>query len=184
MTSLHEIFSFVCGQQHSWVIGGEELPFCQRCTGLYVGAVPALLVFLWFRPKPTKGMLWTHGMCLLLMVPFGYHLVAQTGEIRMLTGQLFAIGLVYYLTLLAADRWPSLRELSSRGIAGYFAAGLATLFALQASVIWGGPWTSAVLSWIGFGGLLIYGLLVVMNLMLLAVAAWEFLRRRARYSET
>jgi len=184
VTTLHEIFSLLCGQQQSWVIGGAELPFCQRCTGLYMGAVPALLVFLWFRPKATKGMLWTHGMCLLLMVPFGYHLVAQTGRIRMLTGQLFAIGLVYYLTLLIADRWPNQRELSPRGITGYFAAGLAALFLLQASVIWGGPRTNVVLSWIGFGGLLIYGLLVLVNLMLLAVAAPEFLRRRAHYSDT
>ena len=184
MTSLHEIFSFVCGQQHNCIVGGEELPFCQRCTGLYVGAVPALLAWFLFKPKPTNRMLWTHGMCLLLMMPFGYHLVSQNGEVRMLTGQLFAIGLVYYLTLLAADRWPSLRELSPRGIAGYFAAGLATLFVLQASVLWGGPRTNAVLSWMGFGGLLIYGLLLVMNLMFMAVAAWEFVRRRAHYSET
>jgi len=177
--SLHDIFSLVCGQQHNWVVGGAELPFCQRCTGLYVGAVPALLVFSWLRPRATKGMLWVHGMCLLLMVPFGYHLVAQNGEIRMLTGQLFAIGSVYYLTLLLASLWPGGRELSRRGIAGYFAAGLVTLFLLQASVIWGGPRTNLELSWMGFGGLLIYGLLVLANLVLLTDAAWEFLRGRA-----
>lgn len=173
MPLLHPIFSFVCGQEHCWNVGGEALPLCQRCTGLYVGAVPALLVYLWFRPKATNGMLWTHGMCLLLMAPFGYHLVAQTGELRMLTGQLFAIGLVYYLTLLPADRWPPLRELSRSGMAGYFLSGMATLFFLQAAVIWGGPRTNTMLSWMGLLGLLIYGLLVLGNLLALTIAALD-----------
>jgi uncharacterized membrane protein len=182
--SWHDIFSFVCGQQHNWVVGGEELPFCQRCTGLYVGALPALLVYLRIRPKATNGLLWLHGMCLLVMAPFGYHLVAQNGAARMLTGQLFAIGLIYYLTLLAADRWTVTRALSSREIARYLAAEVATLLLLQAAVIWGGPRTNVVLAWMGLGGLVVYGLLVLLNLLLLALAAGESLRRRAPYSET
>ena len=184
MPPLHHIFSFVCGQEHNWVVGGEALPFCQRCTGLYVGAVPALLVYLWFRPKATSGMLWVHGMCLLLMVPFGYHLIAQTGELRLLTGQLFAIGLVYYLTLLPADRWPPRQELSRNGMAGYFLSGMATLLLLQAAVILGGSRTSTVLSWAGLLGLLIYGFLVLGNLLALMIAAMRLLRRRTYYSRT
>lgn len=184
MTPLYEIFSFVCGQQHNWVVGGEELPFCQRCTGLYVGALPALLAYLLWKPKPTTGMLWTHGLFLLLMAPFGYHVVAQTGEIRMLTGQLFAAGLVYYLTLLPSDRWASSGELSPRGVVSYFAAGVLCVTLLQLAVLWGGSRANAVLSWMGFAGLLLYGLLVLMNLLLLAMTAWEFLRRRAHYSES
>lgn len=184
MPPLHHIFSFVCGQEHNWIVGGEALPFCQRCTGLYVGAVPTLLVYLWFRPKATSGILWVHGMCLLQMVPFGYHLIAQTGEVRMLTGQLFAIGLIYYLTLLPGDRWPPRQELSRSGIAGYFLSGTATLFLLQAAVIWGGPRTSTMMSWMGLLGLLIYGLLVLGNLLALTIAALSLLHRRTNYSQT
>ena len=180
---LREIFSFVCGQQHNWAVGGGELPFCQRCTGLYVGAVPALLLFLSFRPKATNRMLWVHGMCLLVMVPFGYHLLPQTGEVRMLTGQLFAIGLVYYLTLLAADRWSQVRKESTRGIAGYLVASAVMLLLLQAAVIRGGPRTNELLSWLGFTGLVLYGLLVLLNLVLLAMATTESLRKRVQHTE-
>ena len=184
MSLLPELFSLLCGQEHSWIVGGGALPFCQRCTGLYVGAVPALLVYLWFRPKATSELLWVHGMCLLQMVPFGYHLIAQSGELRMLTGQLFAVGLVYYLTLLLADRWPPRQELSRSGIAGYFLSATATLFLLQAAVSLGGSRTNKVLSWVGMIGLLIYGLLVSVNLLALAIAALRVLFRRTLYSET
>ncbi|HXX99697.1 MAG TPA: DUF2085 domain-containing protein [Candidatus Limnocylindrales bacterium] len=184
MTPLHDIFSLVCGQQHNSVVGGMELPFCQRCTGLYVGVVPALLVYLLCKPKPTARMLWVHGIFLLLMVPFGYHLVVQTGEIRMLTGQLFACGLVYYLTLLLSDRWASWRKLLPLGDASYFALLALSLLLLQIAVIWGGKRTNAILSWLGFGGLLLYALLVLVNLAFLAEAAWNALRRRAHYSES
>ena len=45
---LHPIFSWVCGQNlaHSWSPGGELLPCCQRCTGVYVGAFVAALLHL------------------------------------------------------------------------------------------------------------------------------------------
>ena len=184
MPLLHPIFSLVCGQQHNWIVGGDALPFCQRCTGLYVGAVPALLAYLWFRPKATSGMLWVHGMCLLQMVPFGYHMIAQTGELRTLTGQLFAIGLVYYLTLLPGDRWPPRQELSRSGMAGYFLSATAAVLLLQAAVNWGGPRTNNVLSWVGFTGLWIYGFLVLANFLILIIAALRLLDRRAHYSHT
>jgi uncharacterized membrane protein len=181
---LHDIFAHVCGQQHNWIVGGQELPFCQRCAGLYAGAAPALLALLFFKPKPSKGMLWTHGLSLLLMAPFGYHLVAQTGELRMLTGQVFAIGLVYYLMLLPSDRWANWQKLAPRKVANYFALGGLWIVLLQFAVIWGGPRTNELLSWAGFGGLAIYGILVVLNVLLVATAASDLIHRRVHHSES
>ena len=151
---------------------------------MYAGAVLALPVFLLFRPKPTNCMLCMRGLLLLLMVPFGYHLLAQNGEIRMLTGQLFAIGLVYYLTLLPADYWHRWREPLAHSVPGYFAAGVVPVLLLQTIVIWGGSRTNAVLSWLGFAGLLLYALLVIVNLLLLAGNVRELLSRRTRSSES
>ena len=37
MEALFSIFSNVCAQEGSWALGEELLPFCHRCTGLYVG---------------------------------------------------------------------------------------------------------------------------------------------------
>jgi uncharacterized membrane protein len=184
VTSLHDIFSLVCSQQHNWVLGGDTLPFCQRCTGLYVGALSALSVFLLVRPKPTTRMHWVHGVLLLVTVPFGYHLLTQTGEIRMLTGQLFAIGLVYYLMLLPEDYWPKWRESLARGVPGYFMMSLTTVLVLQAAVIWGRTRTNVILSWLGLGGLLIYLTLVTVNLLLLAISARNSLSPRVHSSES
>jgi len=182
--TLHQIFSLVCGQQHNWVLGGADLPFCQRCTGLYVSVFPALLAYLLCKPKPTSRILWVHGIFLLAMPPFGYHLVAQTGEIRMLTGQLFAWGLVYYFALLPSDRWSGWRRLSPLGNKSYFALLGLWLLYLQATIAWGGQRTNTILSWAGSFGLLAYALLVLTNLMLLAKTAWGAMRGHARFSES
>jgi len=104
MEYLAEVFGLVCSREHCWAPGGEVLPFCQRCTGLYVGAAVAVVLYALFRPRPTSLSLWIHGLLLLVMVPFGYHLVPQNGVLRTLTGQLFAVGLVCYLSLLPTAR--------------------------------------------------------------------------------
>jgi uncharacterized membrane protein len=99
---LQQFFGVVCGQNptHSWALGGVILPFCQRCTGLYLGAfVAALLHSLW-RPAPTARWLWLNGGFLILMVPFGFHWLPQGPAIRTITGVLFGFGLVGFLTLL------------------------------------------------------------------------------------
>jgi len=181
---LREVFSYLCGQQHNWAPGGVNLPFCQRCTGLYVGAVPALILFLLFKPKPTSRMLWLHGICLLLMIPFGYHLIAQTGEERTLTGQLFAFGLIFYLTLLPANRLPKWKALWESNSHSYLIAAVMVLLALQVDIAWGGLRTNALLSWLGFAGLILYQLLVLTNIVLLLVFAWQSLHRRPKLSQT
>lgn len=184
MPPLQHIFSFLCAKQHNWLVGGAELPFCQRCTGMYVGAIAALVAYLLMKPKPSRRMLWTHGIFLLVMAPFGYHLVVQTGEIRMLTGQLFAAGLVYYLLLLPSDRWPGWHALLPAGIASYFALLVLGIILLQLAVTRGGPYTHTILTWLGFSGLLVYGMLVLLTLVLLAEAAWGLVRRRMRFTES
>jgi uncharacterized membrane protein len=181
---LREIFSYVCGQQHNWAPGGVNLPFCQRCTGLYVGAVPALLLILGFKPKPTSRMLWLHGICMLVMIPFGYHLLAQTGEERTLTGQLFAFGLIFYLTLLPADRLPKWKALWQSNSQSYLIACVMVLLGLQVDIAWGGLHTNAALSWLGLAGLVLYGFLVLLNFALMLVFAWEFIHTRTRLSKT
>lgn len=176
MEFLHQLFSFVCGQQHTWSLGGEVLPFCQRCTGLYVGAALALLPLLLFRPRPTARVLWLHGLLLLLMVPFGYHLVPQNAVLRTLTGQLFAFGLAYYLTLTPALHQENWRPLAGEHTGAYAAAGLVTLALLQLAVHFGGVGTAHWLAWTGFAGLLIYSALAALNLVALSASGWQWLR--------
>lgn len=177
MTVLDQVFSYVCGSNHLWAPGGEVLPFCQRCTGLYVGCVFALVLYALFRPRPTSLVLWIHGLLLLLMVPFGYHLVPQNGVIRTLTGQLFAFGLVYYLMLSPAARlniWSRARRENLRAYIFWLLGGIG---ALQIAVQAGGVRTGTVLAWAGLAGLVVYAALVVANLVLLWPAILHILRR-------
>ena len=46
------IFSHVCGQGRCFLVGGAALPVCQRCLGLYVGA---LLTAAWIVAGGVRG---------------------------------------------------------------------------------------------------------------------------------
>jgi uncharacterized membrane protein len=176
MAGLEQIFSFVCGSDHRWALGGELLPFCQRCTGLYVGGALAFLLYGLFRPRPTWRVLALHGLLLVQMAPFGYHWVAQNGAIRTLTGQLFAFGLVYYLMLNPAAQlglWEKRRN--GRPLA-YALGGLLSLAGLQLAVHFGGSATGAIQAWMGFAGLLIYAALVLANFVALPMAVGALIR--------
>jgi uncharacterized membrane protein len=172
MPFLRELFFWVCSQQPSWALSGIALPFCQRCTGLYAGAVPALLLHFIFKPRPSTPTLWVHGMLLLFMAPFGYHLIPQSAELRTLTGQLFAFGLVYYLMPLPAGRLGLWQPSSLSDARGYYVACLATLPLLQLGVHLGGARTNIFLSWVGFAGFVLYAALAAANLVLVPLTLW------------
>lgn len=177
MVELEQLFSHVCGQVNSWAPGGKILPFCQRCTGLYVGGPFALMLYGLFRPRPTSRVLWIHGLLLLLMVPFGYHFVPQNGTVRTLTGQLFAFGLVYYLALNPAAQLSIWTGRYSENFRAYAISALAVISAVQLAVRLGATGISVALAWIGFAGLLLYAALAIANLLLLPLATWRLLRR-------
>jgi len=101
LETVRHVSGWVCGQNpaHSWSPGGELLPLCQRCTGVYVGAFIAALFHLAWRPAPTTRWLWLNGAFLLLMVPFGFHWIPQNAELRCGSGIFFGFGLVGFLRL-------------------------------------------------------------------------------------
>jgi uncharacterized membrane protein len=173
---VEQFFALVCRREHCWAPGGEVLPFCQRCTGLYVGAAVAVVLYAAFRPRPTSLSLWIHGLMLLLMVPFGYHLVPQNGMLRTLTGQLFAAGLVCYLSLLPTSRLSSWQREDKRMSLAYAVGVLGSLAIVQSAVHAGGRVTGAVLAWAGLVGLVALAALAIANLVLLPPAVWRIIR--------
>ena len=179
---VREVFALVCGRAHCWALGGEALPFCQRCTGLYVGAAVAVVLYAVFRPRHSSLSLWIHGLLLLLMVPFGYHLVPQNGVLRTLTGQLFAVGLVSYLSLLPTSRLAFWREGGKGAWRAYAVWVLGSVVILQGVVQVGGRLAGAVAAWLGFVGLIVLVMLVLTNLILLLEAMWRALRRTALFT--
>ena len=71
MDVLSEIFSQLCGRERCFDAGGQALPICQRCLGLYVGAAATALWLavsgIWRRGLPSRPVFLTH----LAMLPAG-----------------------------------------------------------------------------------------------------------------
>lgn len=146
MNLLREVFSHICGQQHCWVLGGMTLPLCERCTGLYVGAFFGLILVLAFRPRPRVLVYWIHGWFMLIMLPFGFHLVAHGGLMRTVTGALFAFGLVYYLALNPLTLWHFWGSDSVRRTGGYLLMLALMVTVLLAAICSGGIWAAWILT--------------------------------------
>lgn len=104
---LRHVFGWVCGQNpaHTWSPGGELLPLCQRCTGVYAGAFAAAVLHLAWRPAPTPRWLWLNGAFLLFIMPSGFCWIPQNPELRCVSGILFGFGLVAFLWLTLPDKF-------------------------------------------------------------------------------
>lgn len=100
-TELASWFSHVCGQhpEHIWAPATNALCCCQRCTGLYLGALVGLLAHLGLRPRLDGRFLGLHGWFLAAMVPLGFHWVPQGPLLRTTSGFVFALALMTYFRL-------------------------------------------------------------------------------------
>lgn len=128
---LHDIFGLVCGQHtaHTWAPAGEQLPLCQRCTGIYAGFIAALAVRIVARPP--QGARWTllHALFVAQIAPAGLHLFPQGPLLRTLSGAVFAAGLAYFLLLaLPQAAGHTVRRRPARG--GLYSLGLANAVAV------------------------------------------------------
>src|SRR5512133_566570 len=185
MDTLANIFSALCGQEpgHTWAPGGLLLPCCQRCAGLYAGALAAGVLHLFFRPRLSGRFLEVHGLFLLLMVPFGYHWLPQGPALRAITGVLFGFGIVTMLRLpLESPGWVGRGEGIARSpmrwAAGWYFAGVAASLML---VPWLGSSGSELAAWLltgaTAGGLSTFFLLLAADAAVAARAAGRALRR-------
>ena len=174
-------FAAVCGQDpgHTWAPGGILLPCCQRCTGLYVGAGAAALLHLLLRPRLSGRFLEIHGAFLLLMLPFGFHWVAQEPVLRTLTGVLFGFGVVTFLWLpLSQTCRPPARMRLADWL--YLLVLGATLLFLPTMAMRGGVVAAYGLSSLALCGALALCALIVGDLILGLVGALRLMRRLAR----
>jgi uncharacterized membrane protein len=123
---LRHVFGWVCGQDpaHTWSPGGELLPLCQRCTGVYAGAFAAALLHLAWRPAPAPRWLWLNGAFLLFILPSGFHWIPQNAVLRCTSGILFGFGLIAFLWLTLPHKNGMASDKNSRSQLAAFAAGL------------------------------------------------------------
>jgi uncharacterized membrane protein len=174
-------FSFVCGQNpdHLWVPGGLALPCCQRCTGLYGGALLAVLLTVTLKPLPTTRFRWAYALLLLQMAPFGFHWVPQGAVLRTLSGALFAFGLVGCLGLLPAGRWWKEEKPVRHAALLYFLGIVGGVAALLGLCLWGGRPGGFILSGLVTVGAFSLAGLAALDFWLLAAAALDW-RRKGR----
>ena len=167
---LHHLFAEVCGQNpaHTWAPGGLPLPCCQRCTGLYVGALAGTALHLWLKPRLTSGFLWIHGAFLLQMIPFGFHWLPQGPLLRTITGVLFGLGLVSFFLLLPTARRPVGEKPTE---AKYFTALTLSLALVLALANANSTAYAYTLTALAAAGLLTLAVLVLTNLWLLVEQA-------------
>jgi uncharacterized membrane protein len=177
---MEQIFSLVCGQNpaHTWAPGGKLLPLCERCTGLYVGAVLALVLLLLFRPIPGARYRWLHGVLVLLMAPFGFHIVPQDAALRTLSGLWFGFGAVGLLWLLPGVRFFARRERARCTGEVHVLLGGTSLVLVPAAAGWGGVAAHVVLSWSALAGLAVLAGLVIANASLFLAGAFAWIRKR------
>jgi len=179
---MHQIFGFVCAQNpaHTWAPGSEWLPFCQRCTGLYVGALFALSLLIWFRPSTDARYRWLHVILLLLMTPFGFHLVSHGAVLRTMSGYWFGFGVVGLLWLLPVTRICTKAGSIAPSLKHYLIMGVAGIILLPLIAIYGGVFSARILSWLAFVGLVATACLLVVNIIIFGSSILAWLLRPAR----
>ncbi len=109
------VFAWLCQQDpaRSWDPGGVSLALCQRCTGVYTGAALMVFVVPWMTFKPSRSLALLHAAFVLQMVVLGLHLVPHPALVRMLSGQLFIVGVAYFVWNNARHRFACFQGESS-----------------------------------------------------------------------
>ena len=95
MSILGYLFSSLCSQDplRSFAIDGHLLPFCQRCTGVYLGLGISCLFLLTSRlykkGLPSLSVIYVNIACLLVMPVFGFHLLDPGPAWRFWSGLIY-----------------------------------------------------------------------------------------------
>ena len=177
---LISLFSWVCGEnpQHIWSPGGELLPCCERCTGLYVAALVATALHLALQPGIRKRFLQFHALCLLQLGLFILPALPQSAVLRTLSGSLFGFGVVAFLWPAIAVPRPATGKLRS-ALMAYIVGMLGCLAMIPVLAIWGGRPGAFILTCLALAGFLTLALLVAVNIARIFVALARVRTREA-----
>ena len=175
--SLLQFFSVICGENpdHIWSPGGQPLPCCQRCTGLYAAALLAVARHIWLRPCITRRFLQFHALFLLQLGLFAFPWLPDSSALRSVSGSLFAFGVVAFL-------WPAVSgwlPTSNHGRAGrgaYALGMVASAGLIPAIATWGGAIGGSVLMCLVLAGALALAGLAIANLVRLPSSLASSLR--------
>ena len=103
MNIINYIFSFLCSREvsRSFVIDGYVLPFCQRCTGVYIGLGISFVYLLasgyYKKGLPPQSIIYVNIASLLIMPIFGFHLLDPGPAWRLWSGLIFGNAIAFLL---------------------------------------------------------------------------------------
>jgi len=103
MSALNYLFSSLCSQDplRSFAIDGHLLPFCQRCTGLYMGlGITSLFLLasrLYKKGLPSLSVIYVNIASLMIMPVFGFHLLDPGPAWRFWSGLIYGNAIVSLL---------------------------------------------------------------------------------------
>ena len=103
MNIINYIFSFLCSREvsRSFVIDGYVLPFCQRCTGVYIGLGISFVYLLasgyYKKGLPPRSIIYVNIASLLIMPIFGFHLLDPGPAWRLWSGLIFGNAIAFLL---------------------------------------------------------------------------------------
>ena len=159
-----QIFSFLCHQDPSRTFkpGGLPLALCARCVGVYVGFVLALPMLIIVTRLPRKLAMYLHGAFVLQVIPFGFHLIPHGLTVRTISGQLFAVGVTYFLFRaiwygkLRVDKSKSSSPYTGRWLMRYVlgTAQMVVLLQLLLRLPW--AWAATLINVLALAGLVIF----------------------------
>ena len=162
-----EVFSFLCHQDpaRSFAPGGSALAMCARCTGVYIGFLLALPLIFQARSLGRNLALWLHGALVLQVAVFGFGLIPHGPFVRLISGQLFAAGVLYFLSrsVLAHNFNPG--KTQARRLLQYLLSLVALLLALQSLARLPWPGAANLLNTLSLLGLALFFLWAVIFLL-------------------
>ena len=170
----HQVFSLLCHQDPSRTFqpGGEPLAMCARCVGVYVGFLLAWPMMIMAGRLPRKLATYLHGLFVLQMIPFGFNLIPHGQTLRTISGQLFALGAVYFLYMaIRHSRRGTAPKISSihtgRWLMRYLLATTQAVVLLQLLLRSPWPWATTLIDVLALAGLAVFCGQVVTFLLVL-----------------
>ena len=164
-----QVFSLLCHQDPSRTFqpGGEPLAMCARCVGVYAGFIFALPMMVVAARLGRKLSMYLHGAFVLQVIPFGFHLIPHGRTLRTISGQLFALGVVYFLTTAIRPRkfCADPNGYPVRWLIRYLLVTIQTVVLLQLLVRLPWYWIGTLINALALVGLGVFAVLVVMFLL-------------------
>ena len=178
-----QVFSFLCHQDpaRTFQPGSVPLALCARCVGVYMGFVLTIPMLFMLRFLSRSVATWLHGAFVLQVVVFGFHLIPHGLTLRTVSGQLFAVGVVYFVfrAIWRAKGGPSKTagpsKTTGRWLMRYLLGTAQAVVLVQLLLRLGWAWAATLINILALAGLGAFAGLVAAFLVALSrsIAGWR-----------